>query len=202
MARTWMMGAGLLSLLAVLIQSQVASPQGMPELPLVVREGGWARYQAVSSEGPTRFVVKVGAPGQHQGKQGRWFDMEIEVPATGRITLQFLVAGERFGAGNVLLMRAALPGGKPREVAGPLPDELKTRRDGRFLQKTTETLAGRTLEVSEYSYSGGITAEWSASVPGLGLVRMSGESPFQLVDFGVGGDPWKERVHPAPAARK
>ncbi|MBZ4395840.1 hypothetical protein [Myxococcus sp. AS-1-15] len=65
-----------------------------------------------------------------------------------------------------------------------------------------ETLAGRTLEVSEYSYSGGITAGWSASVPSLGLVRMSGESPFQLVDSGVGGDPWKKRAVPAPAARK
>ncbi|WP_141328457.1 hypothetical protein [Myxococcus sp. AB025B] len=65
-----------------------------------------------------------------------------------------------------------------------------------------ETLADRTLEVSEYSCSGGITAEGSASVPSLGLVRMNGESPFQLVDSGVGGDPWKERAPPAPAARK
>ncbi|MFY2562639.1 hypothetical protein ACN469_33915 [Corallococcus terminator] len=192
-----MMGIALFSLLAVLAQAQVTSPQSFPELPLVVKEGGWARYEALSTDGPARFVVKVGAPGRHQQKRGRWLDLEIEVPSAGRISLQFLVEGDRFGASNILLMRATIPGEKPRESTEPFKNEPKSRREGKFLQKSTETLAGKVLEVMEYSFTGGNTAEWSAAVPGLGLVRMGGENPFHLVDFGVGGDPWKERTTPA-----
>ncbi|NTX35016.1 hypothetical protein HUA78_11235 [Myxococcus sp. CA033] len=203
-----MMGAAaLLSLLAVLVQAQVATPQGFPELPIVPREGGWARYEALATDGPSRFVVKVGAPGRYQEKRGRWLEMEIEVPSSGRITIQFLVEGDRFGSNNVLLMRATIPGEKSRETAEPFKkDSAKSRREGKFLQKTTETVAGKTLEVLEYTFSGGITAEWSAAVPGLGLVRMGGENPFHLVDFGVGGDPWKQRttpaMFPAPPSKK
>ncbi|AGC42149.1 hypothetical protein MYSTI_00800 [Myxococcus stipitatus DSM 14675] len=188
-----MMGTALLSLLALLLQSQVASPQGLPELPLVVREGGWARYEAVSSDGPARFIIKVGAPGRHQGKRGRWFDLVVEVPSLGRTSIQFLVEGERFSASSLLLVRATLPGEKPRDTSRPFQDETSTRRQGRFLQKKTVTVSGKVLEVMEYSFPGGTTAEWSAAVPGLGLVNLSGEDPFHLVAFGVGGDPWKEK---------
>lgn len=188
-----MMGTALLSLLALLLQSQVAVPQGLPELPLVVREGGWARYEAVSSDGPARIVVRVGAPGRHQGKRGRWFDMEVEIPSVGRASIQLLIEGERFSPNSLLLVRATLPGEKPRDTSGPFKDETSTRRQGRFLQKKTVTISGRALEVMEYSFSGGATAEWSTAVPGLGLVRLGGEDPLHLVDFGVGGDPWKQR---------
>ncbi|WP_246137201.1 hypothetical protein [Myxococcus llanfairpwllgwyngyllgogerychwyrndrobwllllantysiliogogogochensis] len=179
---------------------------GLPGLPLVEKEGGWARYEIVSPEGSTRFVVKVGAPGRKLDKAGRWMTLEVEVPSAGRVAIELLVAEGRFGPVNIVQMRLTLPGKKAREILDPFKNDTKSRREGKFLQKTTETVAGKTLEVLEYTFSGGITAEWSAAVPGLGLVRMGGENPFHLVDFGVGGDPWKERttpaMFPAPPSKK
>ncbi|WP_163989692.1 hypothetical protein [Pyxidicoccus caerfyrddinensis] len=196
MSRAWVVMGALLCLLASPVRAQESAPGGMLGLPLVVREGGWARYVAESSDGPTQFVVRVGAPGKHGGRSGRWLLLEIEVPSTGRVALHFLVEGERFTADKVLLLRVLVPGQTPRESSDAFADAKQPPRQPRVLRRGTETVAGRKLEVTEYSYPEGLTAEWSASVPALGLVRVSGPQPFQLVAFGTRGDPWKGAAAP------
>jgi hypothetical protein len=195
MSRVWVIFGVLLCLLAAPARAQEGATSGMLGLPLVIREGGWARYVAESSNGPTQFVFKVGPRGKHGGRSGRWLHLEIEVPATGRITLQFLVEGERFTADKVLLLRVLVPGQPPRETTEAFAGAKQPPRPPRVLRQGTETVAGKKLQVTEYSYPEGLTAEWSPSVPALGLVRVSGAQPFQLVAFGVGGDPWR---NPAP----
>lgn|GEM_PF-2138652 len=194
---SWWVGAVLLGLVALPAVAQEGLVGGLLGLPLVEKEGGWARYESLSSEGPTRFVVKVGAPARKLDKPGRWMTLEVEVPSAGRVAIELLVVGGLFGPRNILEMRLTLPGKKAREIPDPFKNDTGSRREGKFLQKTTATVAGKVLEATEYSFFGGLTAEWSAAVPGLGLVRMGGENPFHLVDFGVGGDPWKERTTPA-----
>lgn len=209
MSRGWVIaGVLLLSLLALPAHAQTNATNGMLGLPLVIREGGWARYLATSSTGPTPFVVKVGAPGRHKGKAGRWIHVEIDVPATGRVSLQFLIQGERFTARNVLLMRVVVPGQPPQDSEDAFADAPPSPKPPKQGRKGPETVAGKQLEVTEYVYAQGLTAAWSPAVPGTGLVRLSGNEPFELVAFGVGGDPWKGSAQapqwpaPDPAPKK
>lgn len=189
----------LLPLLAVVLagltalpaRAQDRAPDALFGLPLVVREGGWARYLNTSPDGPEQFVIKVGGPGRHEGKRGRWILLELDVPAAGRVGFDFLVEGDRFSAKSVLLMRLRVPGQPPKDTPAPF-NQPGAHRQPHPLRESTETLAGRKLAVKEYSYAGGITAQWSAAVPALGLVRVSGTQSFQLEAFGVGGDPWKD----------
>ncbi|MCE9673052.1 hypothetical protein LY474_35125 [Myxococcus stipitatus] len=191
-----------LCLVAPMANAQDGAMGAMLDLPLVLREGGWARYEGTSSDGPARFVFQVGAKGRHQGQQGQWVMLEVEVPSVGRMSFHFLVKGERFGPQGILLLKVFTPGQRTREVSQPFKDDPRPKRQGRFLQKRTETIAGRALEILEYSFPSGVMAEWSSAVPGMGLVRLGGPDPFHLVDFGVGGDPWKEKstppIFPAP----
>ncbi|NOK34204.1 hypothetical protein HMI49_13460 [Corallococcus exercitus] len=188
----------LLTLLALLFvgftalpaRAQGDAPDALFGLPLVVREGGWARYLNTSPDGPPQFVIKMGGPGRHEGKRGRWLLLEFDVPATGRVGFDFLVEGERFSAKSVLLMRLRVPGRPPSDTPAPF-NQPGADRQPHPLRQGTETIAGRKLAVTEYSYAGGITAQWSPAVPVLGLVRVSGTQSFQLEAFGVGGDPWK-----------
>ncbi|RKH36724.1 hypothetical protein D7V93_42765 [Corallococcus llansteffanensis] len=187
-------GMAVLALLLCLGGSVAHAEGGAPDalfgLPLVAREGGWARYVNTSADGPSRFVVKVGGPGRHEGKRGRWMFLEVDVPATGRIRFDFLVEGERFSAKSVLLLRLRIPGRPPSDTVAPF-NQPGAERQPHLLRQSTETVAGKKLAVTEYSYPMGITAQWSPGVPGLGLVRVSGTQSFQLETFGVGGDPWK-----------
>ncbi len=185
---TWWRFALCLCLLAAPVLAQ----NGMLGLPLVPRQGGWARYVATSSDGPTPFVVRVGPPGRHEGQRGRWLLFEVEVPMTGRITLEFLVQGEVFTLDKVLLTRVTMPGQKPRETRDVFADQERPAAwKPRVLRQTTAQIAGREIPVTEYSFPAGLTASWSPDVPGVGLVEVSGPDAFQLVAFGVGGDPWK-----------
>lgn len=208
MSRGWVIaGVLLLSLVALPAGAQPSATGGMLGLPLVLREGGWARYLATSSTGPTLFVIKVGAPGKHRGKTGRWIHLEIDVPATGRVSLQFLIQGDRFIAQNVLLLRVAVPGQPAQDSEDAFTGPLPAAKPPKQLRKGPETVAGTKLEVTEYSWQdGGLTAAWSPSIPGTGLVRVTGPEPFELVAFGVGGDPWKGAaqapVWPEPAPPK
>ncbi|MGE6762923.1 hypothetical protein ACQKGO_33240 [Corallococcus interemptor] len=170
--------------------AQGSAPDALFGLPLVIREGGWARYVNTSPDGPPRFVIKQGGAGRHEGKRGRWVIVELDVPATGRVGFDFLVEGERFSAKSVLLMRLRVPGRPPTDTPAPF-NKPGADRQPHPLRESTETVAGKKLEVKEYSYAGGITAQWSASVPVLGLVSVSGAQSFELEAFGVGGDPWK-----------
>ncbi|WP_164008754.1 hypothetical protein [Pyxidicoccus trucidator] len=196
MSRAWAVLVVLLCLLASPVRAQEGSTAGMLGLPLVIREGGWARYVTESSTGPTQLVFKVGARGKYGGRSGRWLILEVEVPSTGRVALHFLVEGERFTADKVLLLRTVVPGQAPRDSPDAFAGAKKPPRQPRLLRQGTETVAGRKLDVTEYSYPEGLTAEWSPSVPVLGLVRVSGPQPFQLIAFGVGGDPWKGVAQP------
>ncbi|RKH66240.1 hypothetical protein [Corallococcus aberystwythensis] len=180
--------AGLAALPA---RAQGSAPDALFGLPLVVREGGWARYVNTSPDGPTQFVIKLGGSGRHEGKRGRWVVLELDVPATGRLGFDFLVEGERFSAKSVLLMRLRVPGRPPSDTPAPF-NRPGADRQPHVLREGTETVAGKKLKVTEYSYAGGITAQWSPAVPVLGLVRVSGTQSFQLESFGVGGDPWKD----------
>ncbi|HZI14007.1 MAG TPA: hypothetical protein VE153_26815 [Myxococcus sp.] len=214
MSRGWVIaGVLLLSLLASPAHAQAgaqgSATGGMLGLPLVIREGGWARYVATSSMGPTLFVVKVGAPGKHKGKAGRWIHVEIDVPATGRLSLQFLIQGDRFTSQNVLLLRVAVPGQPPEDSEDAFAG-APAAKPPKQVRKGPETVAGKQIEVTEYAYPQGLTATWSPSIPGTGLVRISGPEPFELVAFGVGGDPWKGSAQapqwpepgPGPAPKK
>lgn len=161
-------------------------------LPLVLREGGWARYVGQSSEGPSTFVFKVGPSDTHGGQRARWLLLEVDVPATGRVTLEFLVKGEVFSADKVLLTRVRVPGQAPQDASDVFADMGRPAGwKARVIRQGTERAAGRELLVTEYSFPAGLTATWSSTVPGVGLVQVSGPEPFQLVAFGVGGDPWK-----------
>ncbi|MCP3102133.1 hypothetical protein LZ198_25010 [Myxococcus sp. K15C18031901] len=204
MMSLWRVGVLLSCLVATSARAQEGALGGMLDLPLVIHEGGWARYEGTSSDGPSRFVFKVGAKGRHRGQRGRWMLLDVEVPSVGRLSFHFLVKGERFGTKDILLMKVFTPGQRTREIAQPFKEDTPPKRQGRFLQKRTETVAGRTMEILEYSFPSGVMAEWSQSVPGMGLVRLGGADPFHLVDFGVGGDPWKEKAPPAmfPVAPK
>jgi hypothetical protein len=207
MRRGWVIaGVLLLCLLASPSRAQTSPTGGMLGLPLVIREGGWARYLATSSTGPTLFVIKVGAPGRHKGKAGRWIHLEIDVPATGRVSLQFLIQGDRFTAQNVLLLRVSVPGQPAQDSEDALTGALPASKPPKPQRKGTETVAGTKLEVTEYSWPEGLTAAWSPSIPGTGLVRVTGREPFELVAFGVGGDPWKGTAQapqwPEPAPPK
>ncbi|NOK16301.1 hypothetical protein [Corallococcus carmarthensis] len=191
MGRSLVLLAVLFVCLAALpARAQGSAPDALFGLPLVVREGGWARYVNTSPDGPARFVIKLGGPGRHEGKRGRWVLLEIDVPATGRVGFDFLVEGERFSAKSVLLMRLRVPGRPPSDTPAPF-NQPGADRQPHLLREGTETVAGKKLAVTEYSYAGGITAQWSPGVPVLGLVRVSGTQSFQLEAFGVGGDPWK-----------
>jgi hypothetical protein len=179
-----------LCLLALPARAQGGAPDAMFGLPLVVKEGGWARYINTSPDGPAQFVIKVGGPGKHEGRRGRWILLEMDAPTLGRIGFDFLVEGERFSTKSVVLMRLRVPGRPPSDTPRPF-EAPGADRQPHPLRKLTEVVAGKKLEVSEYSYSGGITAQWAPAVPALGLVRVSGTQSFQLEAFGVGGDPWK-----------
>lgn len=205
--------AGIIAVALLFTGASVARAQdaqgSMLGLPLVIKEGGWARYTGDSSDGPTEFVFKVGGTGSRAGKKGRWIILEVDVPQMGRLALHFLVAGDRFLAENVLQTRVQLPG-------QPLRDSEENLAGGstappsqpRVLKKGTATIAGHKIDVTEYAYPGGSTVGWSAAVPPLGLTHLSGEESFQLVAFGVGGDPWKGAAEgavmapPAPPAPK
>ncbi|QDE66237.1 MULTISPECIES: hypothetical protein [Myxococcus] len=185
---TWHLGALLLCLLAAPASAQ----DGMLGLPLVLREGGWARYVGQSSEGPSTFVFKVGASDTHEGQRARWLVLEVDVPATGRVALEFLVKGDVFSAEQVLLTRVRMPGQAPQDTADVFSGAARPASwKPRVLRQATTRIAGRELPVTEYSFPAGLTATWSSAVPGVGLVQVSGPEPFQLVAFGVGGDPWK-----------
>ena len=187
--------AGIIALALLFTGATTARAQdaqgSMLGLPLVIKEGGWARYQGDSSEGPVEFVFKVGGTGSHAGKKGRWIILEVEVPTAGRVAMHFLVAGDRFLAKNVLRMRVQMPGQAPQDASESLEEGSASVAQPRVLRQTVDTIAGRKLDVTEYSYPGGTTAAWSASVPPLGLTRFSGPESFHLLAFGVGGDPWK-----------
>lgn len=180
----------LVGLGALPARAQDSAPDALFGLPLVVREGGWARYVNTSPDGPLQFVIKMGGSGRYEGKRGRWVVVELDVPATGRVGFDFLVEGERFSAKSVLLLRLRVPGRPPSDTPAPF-NQPGADRQPHPLREGTETVAGKKLEVKEYSYAGGIIAQWSASVPVLGLVRVSGNQSFELEAFGVGGDPWK-----------
>ncbi|MHA7629869.1 hypothetical protein [Corallococcus sp. M7] len=136
-------------------------------------------------------MIKLGGPGRHEGKRGRWVLIELDVPAAGRVGFDFLVEGERFSAKSVLLMRVRVPGRPPNDTPAPFNKQGADRRP-HPLRETTETVAGKKLAVSEYSYAGGTIAQWSPGVPVLGLVSVSGTQSFRLEAFGVGGDPWRD----------
>ncbi|MFP2898049.1 hypothetical protein, partial [Corallococcus sp. 4LFB] len=138
-----------------------------------------------------------GGAGRHEGKRGRWVLLELDVPATGRVGFDFLVEGERFSAKSVLLLRLRVPGRPPSDTPAPF-NQPGADRQPHLLRQGTETIAGKQLAVTEYSYAGGITAQWSPAVPALGLVRVSGTQSFQLEAFGVGGDPWKGATAAGP----
>lgn len=186
MSRVWL-GILLLWWLAMPVAS--AQGGGMVGLPLVVQKNGWARYSAQSSEGPTEVVFKVGEPGTHKGKKGHWFTLEVDAPGVGRVSVHFLVTGGRFSPENLLLVRTEVPGQAPqeKELSGS-PGALPPLK---LVRKHTETVAGRQLEVTEYTLGGQLHANWSPAVPGLGITSLDGNNPLKLVAFGVGGDPWK-----------
>jgi hypothetical protein len=166
-----------------------ALAQGLVGLPLVTQKDGWARYVAESSEGPTEVVFKVGEPGSHKGRKGRWVILEVDAPGVGRISMHFLVAGGKFSPENLVVVRAYVPGQAPQESgppAGPL-----SQPPTKPLGTHTETIAGRKLEVTEYAVGEETRVGWSPSVPPLGLAYVTGPQPMRLVAFGVGGDPWK-----------
>jgi hypothetical protein len=196
----------LIAACAVLLgtSSLWAEPEGLAlGLPLVVVEGGWARYEAYSSEGPVTTVVRVGPAGAHGGKSGRWIVVEVEVPDIGLMTIEYLVAGKVYTTSAVLLVRTDIPGAPgadSKEVAesdiGPAPPPAQ------LIKKGIQTIAGRKLEVSEYAYPGGLTVKWSAKVPGFGIVEVEGPDRLKLLDFGVGGDPWRSNPPSRPRAAK
>ncbi|WP_224245587.1 hypothetical protein [Hyalangium gracile] len=206
MSRAGIIAVALLFTGATAARAQESVTGSMLGLPLVIKEGGWARYVGESSEGPLEFVFKVGGTGRHAGKSGRWIILEVEVPMTGRITLQFLVNGDRFSAKNVLLLRMMLPGQPPRDSSQAFAKAGEPNIQPRVLKEAVETIAGRKINVTEYAYPGGISAGWSPSVPALGLTHVSGAQSYQLVAFGVGGDPWKgtapSAIWPEPPAKK
>lgn len=163
---------------------------GFLDLPLVVKEGGWARYAATTDQGePAEVVVKVGPAERHKGKMGRWIIVEADVPEVGRVVLEFLVVGKLFTAKNLVKARARMPG-QPAEEAEPTHTgaEPYTPKE---LRKGREQIDGRTVSITEYAFPGGMTATWSPDVPGLGITRTTGPESMRLVAFGVGGDSWK-----------
>lgn len=165
---------------------------GMLGLPLVVKEGGWARYSVLSEDDlPVEVVFKVGAAESHQGKPGRWIVLETNMPEVGRVVMEFLVGNGRFAVSNVMRMRVRMPGQPAQE--GPAKAETANPPMPKLLKKGMEQVAGKMLEVTEYGYADGTAAGWSPVVPVLGLTRVSGPhiEPIQLVAYGVGGDPWK-----------
>lgn len=173
---------------------QAGGAKGMLGLPLVMKDGGWARYSIKQEDGtPTEVVFRLGQPDSHKGKKGRWIILELDVPELGRMGLHFLVEGNQFSFAHVLRMRVAFPG-KPLQDAlnedsmSPGSERLK------LVRKVQETVMGRKLEVTEYETAEGILAGWSPVVPVLGLTRVGGPDPLTLVAFGVGGDPWKGRA--------
>ncbi|HCF59131.1 MAG TPA: hypothetical protein DFS52_14205 [Myxococcales bacterium] len=172
-------------------------------LPLVVVEGGWARYEAYSTDGPVPTVIRVGPAGAHQGKTGRWLIVEVEVPDIGRVKVEYLVAGKVFTANSVLVTRTDIQGVSSADSSetaeakiGPAPSAA------RLTKKGVQTIAGRKLEVSEYAFTGGRTVRWSAKVPGFGIAGVEGPDRLKLLDFGVGGDPWRFDPPRSPRAAK
>jgi hypothetical protein len=165
------------------------SSGGMLGLPIVVKENGWARYLVDNEGEPTEVVFRVGSAETHKGKPGRWLILEMNVPELGRLAIDFLVVGGRFGPGNIPRVRVRMPGQPARDAVpensgGKLPKP-------QVVKKLSEQIAGQMLAVTEYSFGDGTIAGWSPSVPGVGLTRVVGPEPLKLVAFGVGGDPWK-----------
>jgi hypothetical protein len=165
-------------------------------LPIVVKEGGWARYLTQTEEGePAELVIQVGAPGSYKGRRGRWLQLQVHMPEVGRITVEFLVVGGFFGPRNLALARVRMPGQPMRESAPEAQaEELPAPR---MIGKSTERLAGKLLPITQYAFQRGTTASWSPLVPGVGLTRVTGAQPLRLLAFGVGGDPWKD-AQPLP----
>lgn len=174
---------------------QAGGVGGMLGLPMVMKDAGWARYSVKTPDGTrTEVVFRLGQTDSHKGKKGRWVILELDMPEVGRMGLHFLVEGTQFSFGHVLRMRVALPG-KPVQDAHSSEEPRKAGADKlKFVRKVQETVAGRTLEVTEYESAEGILAGWSPAVPVLGLTRVGGPEPLTLVAFGVGGDPWKGRA--------
>lgn len=173
------------------VRAQDAAAGGMLGLPLVPQENGWARYATETEAGPTEVVIRLGSADRHKGRQGRWILIEVHMPEVGRVGIHFLVAGERFLASNILKARVVVPSQPAQESDEPLDTVSAVFSKPRLVKKGKERVAGRLLEVSEFAFEGGVTASWSPSVPPLGLTRVGGTQPLQLLAFGVGGDPWK-----------
>ena len=169
-------------------------------LPLVVIEGGWARYEAVSPDGKAPVVIRVGKAETHEGKQGRWLIIDVEVPDLGRLSVEYLVAGEVFNPAAILVTRtrvSGMPGGDSEEN----PDAQATGDSAplalQLVKEGVQTVAGRRLKVRHFAHSSGRSVVWSSSVPGMGIVSVEGEDKLTLVDFGAGGDPWRSVKTPA-----
>ncbi len=167
-----------------------AGASGMLNLPLVVKENGWARYSIATEEGGTaELVFRVGPAGRHQGRPGQWIYLEVPMPEVGLITIEFLVAGGRFSGANVMRMRVRMPGEPARDAEMTAkPPTLPVPKAG---AKKREQVVGQSLEVTQFTYPDKSSAYWSGAVPALGLIRADGAQSLRLVAFGVGGDPWK-----------
>lgn len=179
-----------LALIGVLLlcgaaQAQAPGAFGMG-LPPVLTPGGWARYLAWSSEGPTAVVVRVGKKDTHRGVAGTWLELEARLEGGGAMRIDLLVRPEKGGM-RLLRVRTHGPGGEvddaPLEEPGKAPAPKK-------LGAAEADVAGTRLQVTRYGFPGEIEATWSPRVPGLGMVRVTGPAPMQLVAFGRGGDPW------------
>ncbi len=189
----WMWVLACAGMVPAAAQAQGNRWGGMLDLPLVVKEQGWARYAVTTNEGePAEVVVKVGAPDRHKGKAGRWIAVETNMPEVGKVTLEMLVVGKLFTPMNLVKARARMPG-QPAQESEPKGTPAKPYTP-RVIKTGTEQVVGQTLSVTEYGFPEGMTAVWSAAVPGLGIVRTTGQQPMRLVAFGVGGDPWKGSV--------
>ncbi|XXF80592.1 hypothetical protein P2318_12830 [Myxococcaceae bacterium GXIMD 01537] len=170
--------------------AQVEDAGTVVGLPIVVKEGGWARYTTENEDGePVELAIRVGPTGDHKGRSGRWLIMETHMPEVGRVSMEFLVVGPIFDFPNFALVRARMPGQPAKEAVPEKPP--KTTSKPQVLRKASEQVAGQSIPIVEYEMVRGQRAVWSPSVPGLGLVRVKGEGKFDLVAFGVGGDPWK-----------
>lgn len=177
-----------------------AAQQMAPGLPLVLTKDGWARYRMDDNEGPLTVVIRVGARDRRRGRQGTWIKVEVGVPEAGRMAVEYLVAGAVLDPQRVLAVRATVPGQPPKEEPPSEDDEPVPFPPPKALGKKQAQLGKRTLQVTTYELGTGLVVDWSARVPGFGFVRVLGESPMILEDFGVGGDPWRGIPVDAPAA--
>jgi hypothetical protein len=157
-------------------------------MPVVGEKGAWARYRAATSDNrPAEPFIRIVGPGNRKGKTGTWVAFEVQPPGIGLVSTHFLVLGRRATYRSIVQTRGFIEGQEQPTPPDEKPGDLVADR-GTADEETAEdvTVKGKVLHTKRHRWKNPPYEIWICDeVPGLGIVRVGGDSAMELVDFGA-----------------